>query len=99
MSKWWYGHDAFIFVVEVMLPSIAMDDNHQPGELLRQFFILTKDKQLLLDDIKIAPWNRGVAVPRNTSLLVPCIAASRVGSDVSAAYSVLNISGILGEAY
>ena len=78
-----------------MLPSIAMDGTNISRDLLKQFFAMIKDKQQLQDDIKIIMWNQGTLVPRTTSLLVPCIAASRVGSDVSAAYSTLNVPGVL----
>ena len=76
-----------------MLPSPAMDASDKPGDLLRQFLALTKDNQQLQHEIKVTPWTEGADVPSSTSLLVPCIAASRVGSDVSAAYSNLSVPG------
>ena len=82
-------------VVPVLhLPRKALEENSKPGSLLNDFLSYMKEKQNLMHGIERKPWAAGTAVPSNSLLLVPCVAASRIGSDISAAYSNLEVPGI-----
>jgi hypothetical protein len=80
--------------VQVLVPgalyTAAQSDSSL--NLLHKFFDMVRSKTPQVD-LNVGRWSGGQSLPAGAALVVPCVVASRLGSDIEATYNRLGLAG------